>query len=192
MPIIIPEKNLPTVAIVGRTNVGKSTLFNRLMEERKALVSPVAGTTRTSNVGIFNWRGLSYRLIDTGGVDFTKGDLLEKEIKKQVTKAFAEASVIVFVVDLKQNLLPQEKEWAKALRALKKTIILIGNKADNAKIRANVHNPEWLSLGLGEPLAISSVNGSGIGDMLDILIKKVKPAKESKNKIPEKKPLKIA
>lgn len=190
MSIIIPEKSLPTIAIVGRTNVGKSTFFNRLLEQKKALVSEVAGTTRTSNVGIFKWRGKKYRLIDTGGVDFTK-DSLEREIKKQVEKALRESGLVIFLIDLKQELLPQEKEWAKALRTLKVPVFLIGNKADNATIRKNAQDPDWLKLGLGEPFPISAVNGSGIGDALDIIIKQIKQPAAKKLEL-KKPPLRIS
>lgn len=191
MSITIPEKMLPTIAIVGRTNVGKSTFFNRLMEQKKALVSDVAGTTRTSNVGIFKWRGEKYRLIDTGGVDFIK-DTLEQEIKKQVTTALKEANLVIFLVDLKQDPLPQEKEWARALRMLKTPVILIGNKADNSKIRTQAHNPEWLELGFGEPFPISAANGSGVGDILDVIIKQIKTPKSAGKLKLKKSPIKIS
>lgn len=172
MSITYPEKLLPTIAIVGRTNVGKSTLFNRLTEKRKALISPLPGTTRTSNIAEFLWRGEKYRLIDTGGLDFEKKYLFEKEIKKQIEKALSEAQVIIFLVDLRTGLLPQEKEWTKKmLRHLPVPIILAGNKADNLKIRHNVYDKEWKKLGFGEPLPISAANGSGVGDLLDEVIK---------------------
>ncbi len=133
MSITYPEKSLPTIAIVGRTNVGKSTLFNRLVEKKKAMVSPVPGTTRTSNVALFLWRGESYRLIDTGGLDFEKKLPFEKEIQKQIETAFKEAQIIIFLVDLQTGLLPQEKTWAKDLRKLKIPVILVGNKAAFAR-----------------------------------------------------------
>jgi len=174
MTITLPEKNLPTIAIVGRTNVGKSTLFNRLIENRKALVSPIAGTTRTNNISTFFWRGQETLLIDTGGLDFIKGDLLEKEILRQIERALKESGVIIFLIDLKENILPQDKEWARMLKKIKTPIVLAGNKADNQKIREKSRDKEWLKLGFGEPQPISSVNGSGIGDLLDEAIKKLK------------------
>jgi len=182
MAIIIPEKSLPTIAIVGRTNVGKSTLFNRLIEHRKALVSTIAGTTRTSNIDIFRWRGLDYRIIDTGGIDFDKTNILESEIKKQIKKAFTETDLIIFLVDLQAGPMPQEKMWAKELHKLKRPIFLVGNKADNARFRQNAFNQEWLSFGLGIPIPISAGNGSGTGDLLDALIKAL-PAKSKKRAI---------
>lgn len=175
MSIVYPEKLLPTIALVGRTNTGKSTLFNRLIEKRKALTSPIPGTTRTSNISEFLWRGEKYRLIDTGGLDFEKKYLFEKEIKKQIERALSEAQVIVFLVDLQTGLLPQEREWAKKLlHGLKVPIILAGNKADNLRIRQNVYDKEWRKLGFGEPLPISAANGSGVGDLLDEVIETFK------------------
>lgn len=173
MSITFPEKSLPTVAIVGRTNVGKSTLFNCLIEKKKALVSSIAGTTRTSNIDTFLWRGKKFRLIDTGGVDFDKTNLLEIEIKKQIKTAFQETNAILFLVDLQAGFLPQEKIWAKELRHLKVPLLLVGNKADSQRFRQNVYNPEWLKLGLGVPLPISAVNGTGVGDLLDKVIEKI-------------------
>ncbi len=195
MSIVIPEKSLPTIAIVGRTNVGKSTLFNRLIEKRKALVSSVAGTTRTSNIDAMTWRGQQYRLIDTGGIDFDKTNILESEIQKQIKKAFGETDLIIFLVDLQAGTLPQEKLWAKQLHQQKIPILLIGNKADNAKTRQNAFNQEWLSLGLGAPLPISSANGSGTGDMLDFILKLL-PKNTKKTKTTkindEKKPIRVS
>jgi len=190
MSIIFPEKSLPTLALVGRTNVGKSTLFNRLIERKKALVSPVAGTTRTSNIDTFFWRGRKFRLIDTGGVDFDKTNLLEKEIRKQIKTAFQETNIILFLVDLQVGLLPQEKIWAKELRRLKIPVILVGNKADSFRFRQNVHNGEWLKFGLGAPWPISAINGAGLGDLLDKTIEKmnIPQQKESPEVVPNKVP----
>lgn len=173
MTITYPEKSLPTIAIVGRTNVGKSTLFNRLVESRRAIVSPIPSTTRTSNIAKFLWRGKEYRLIDTGGLDFEKKLPYEKEIQKQVETAFKEAQVIIFLLDLQTGLLPQERDWAKALHKLKNPVILAGNKADNLKIRQNAHDPVWLKLGFGEPMPVSAINGSGAGDLLDTVVKAI-------------------
>lgn len=175
MTIVFPEKQLPTIAIVGRTNVGKSALFNRLTENSKAMVSPTAGTTRTSNIATFLWRGVTYRLFDTGGIDFDKKASYEKEIRGQIDKALEEAQLIIFLVDLQSGLLPQEKIWARELRKIKIPVILAGNKADNPKIRLQVHEPDWRKLGFGEPLPISAVNGSGVGDLLDVVVEKMKP-----------------
>ncbi|MBI5023227.1 MAG: ribosome biogenesis GTPase Der [Candidatus Magasanikbacteria bacterium] len=175
MTIVLPEKQLPTIAIVGRTNVGKSALFNRLTEKRKAMVSKVAGTTRTSNVAPFLWRGITYRLIDTGGIDFDKKATYEKEIQTQIDKAIEEARAIIFLVDLQSGIMPQEKLWAQELRKIKIPIVFVGNKADNPKIRLQIHEQDWRKLGFGEPVPISAVNGSGVGDLLDVVIEKLSP-----------------
>lgn len=175
MIISYPEKNLPTIAIVGRTNVGKSTLFNCLVEKSKAIISPIPGTTRTSNTATFLWRGQKYRLIDTGGFDFEKRRPYEQEIQKQIAVAFQEAQAVIFLIDLQSGLLPQDRRWARQLQKLERPIFLAGNKADSPKIRQNIYEPEWLKLGFGKPHPISAVNGSGVGDLLDEVIKTLKP-----------------
>ncbi len=111
----IVDLELPTIALVGRVNVGKSTLFNRLTESDKALVSDIPGTTRTRNEGKCIWRGKHIRIVDTGGLTFSDDVPLEEEIIKQTEAALKEADVIVFVTDIKDGLLPQEKELAKLL-----------------------------------------------------------------------------
>ncbi len=179
MSIIYPDKTIPAVAIVGRTNVGKSTLFNRIVGKNKAMTSGERGTTRTSNIDTFIWRGRTFRIIDTGGIDFDKNVPLEVEIKKQIEIALEQAQAIIFLVDAKEGLMPQEKEWARNLRQSKLPVFLIGNKADNPAGRSQLQNPEWLKLGLGEPLAVSAVSGSGVGDLLDVVIKKLKGAKSA-------------
>lgn len=172
--IKIVEDNLPVVALVGRVNVGKSTLFNKMTETDRALTSGVAGTTRTSNRGIVTWRGKSFRLVDTGGLTFSEEVPLEEDIIEQTKVAIKEAAVIIFVVDLQDAILPQEKELSRTLLKRfqgKKPIYLVGNKADSPAIRLNSHNKEWFSLGLGEPFPVSGINGSGVGDLLDIVLK---------------------
>src|SRR3989344_4352783 len=109
----ITTKNLPVIAFVGRVNVGKSTLFNKLIEEEKALVSDIPGTTRTRNEGMVVWRGKQVKLVDTGGLTFDEKVVLEEEIIEQSEKAMKEADIIVFVTDSKTGILPQEKELAK-------------------------------------------------------------------------------
>ena len=160
--------NLPVVAIVGRVNVGKSTLFNRLIEKDKAIVSDIPGTTRTSNEGLVLWRGKYFRLIDTGGLTFEDKIPFEKEILKQSQNAMKEADVILFVIDGKTDILPQEKELAKYMRhIIIKPVILIANKVDTNKIESNLLSGEWYKLGLGEPVKVSAANGRNTGDMLD-------------------------
>lgn len=181
MDITHPEEQLPTIAIVGRTNVGKSTLFNRLVAgepselgfAHKAIVSPIAGTTRSSNIAVMRWRGERLRVIDTGGMDFTRR-LFEAEIEKQLDQVYKKARLIIFLVDLQNGLLPQEKIFSKRLQKLGLPVLLVGNKADNQAARQNSHNPEWLKLSFGEPLPISAINGSGVGDMLDAVFDELK------------------
>lgn len=168
-PATVIETTLPTVVIVGRVNVGKSTLFNRLVANRQAIVSDVPGTTRTRNIGESTWRGKQFRVIDTGGLTFTDDVVLEEEIIHQTEIALTEADVIIFLADVQQGLLPQEKELAKKIRSCKRPIIFVANKADNLNMRMSIHEPEWKKLGLGEPMPISAQNGSGVGDLLDLV-----------------------
>src|SRR3989338_768569 len=172
-PAKIVEHGLPTVAIIGRVNVGKSTLFNSIAGAYKALVSDIPGTTRTRNITIVEWRGKQFQLIDTGGLTFDLNVPLEKDIIAQTELALKEADLILFVVDLQQYLLPQERELAKRLNKQKNKVMLVGNKADGKKSRWNAFQPEWLKLGLGEPFAVSAASGSGVGDLLDAVYKKL-------------------
>ena len=167
----VVDFNLPTIALVGRVNVGKSTLFNRIMEKQQAIVSPVAGTTRTRNIGIFTWRGTQSRIIDAGGLTFNDDEDFEKEIYDQTQKAINEADVVLFVVDVQNGILPQERELARILHALKIPVLLVGNKVDSPKIGALIHEKDFLKLGLGTPMAVSAVNGVGVGDLLDEVFK---------------------
>lgn len=172
-PAKIVDLGLPTVIFVGRVNVGKSTLFNKIMEQNQAMVSSIPGTTRTNNFGIATWRGKNFQVVDTGGLTFDEDVPLEKDIIEQTEAAFKIADIIVFVVDLQSGLLPQEKELAKkiAKKYKDKQIILVGNKADNNAWRAQSYDREWLRLGLGDPLPLSAKNSSGIGDLLDKIFK---------------------
>ncbi|MFA6593679.1 MAG: ribosome biogenesis GTPase Der [Candidatus Buchananbacteria bacterium] len=174
---------LPQVAIVGRANVGKSTLFNRLIEQNKALVSSVAGTTRDRNIGIAEWRGVKFTLVDTGGLDV---DLIEgapEEIAlgiiKQARQAIKTAKVIIFVIDLKTGILTSDRELAKSLlrQGLRSKILVVGNKAESA--RYEKHSAGVERLGLGQPLFVSAASGSGTGDLLDEIVKKLPPQKSA-------------
>lgn len=170
-PAIIIDHSLPTVALVGRVNVGKSSLFNRIMEARQAIVSDVPGTTRTRNVGEAVWRGKQFRLVDTGGLTFSEDVPLEEEIIHQTELALREADVIVFVTDIQAGILPQEKELARRLLKKEKVkpIILVANKADNKALYTRVHDREWMQLGFGAPIPVSAANGSNVGDFLDFV-----------------------
>jgi len=169
-PATALKENLPSIVIIGRANVGKSTLFNTLIEQNHALVSDISGTTRTNNEGNIVWRGVYARVIDTGGVDTPENELFATEILDQSARALSTASIILFVVDARVGILPQEKELARVIRKKygnKTPILLIANKVENKKTEMEFLSSEWPTLGLGEPLLISSVNGRGVGDMLD-------------------------
>jgi len=159
---------LPTVALVGRVNVGKSTLFNKLIEDQQAIISDIPGTTRTSNEGIVTWRARQFHLIDTGGLTFTDDVPLEDDILKQSERAMKEADLILFITDAKDGILPQELELAKRLRRIVvKPVILVANKVDNKKILTNLTEKSWFSLGLGDPFPIAATSGKHVGDLLD-------------------------
>lgn len=168
----MPNK-LPTVALIGRTNVGKSTLFNRMIEQSKALVSPIAGTTRDRNEGECLWRGQTIRVIDTGGLDVNKRDEIEKNILIQSELAMKEADVILFVVDLKNPPLPTDLDLASKMWKTKTPIIVVGNKAEKANERRRADQPEWRLRGLPAPIAVSAIQGTGVGDLLDVVYEKL-------------------
>lgn len=167
------SNSLPTVALIGRTNVGKSTLFNRMIEQSKALVSATAGTTRDRNDGECLWRGKTIRMVDTGGLDVNKRDEIEKNILIQSELAMKEADVILFVVDLKNPPLPSDLELASKLWKTKTPIIVVGNKAEKAAERRRAHQPDWRLRGLPAPIAVSATQGSGVGDLLDLVYEKL-------------------
>jgi len=158
------------VAIVGRPNVGKSTLFNRLTQSRKAIVDETAGTTRDRQYGIVEWGGKEFSLVDTGGWVVKSDDIFEEEINKQVHIAIEEADVILFVVDVMNGLTDLDMSVANILRQSKKPVLVIANKADNFSLHHNA--AEFYKLGLNDPISISAINGSGTGDLLDIVISK--------------------
>ncbi len=157
------------VAIVGRPNVGKSTLFNRLIGQRKAIVDEVSGVTRDRIYGKSDWNGIDFSVIDTGGWVTNSDDVYESEIRKQVTIAIDEADVILFLVDVTTGITQMDSEVANILRRSEKKVILVVNKVDN-HLRVN-DAYEFYNLGLGDPLSISSISGSGTGDLLDELVK---------------------
>ena len=157
------------VAIVGRPNVGKSTLFNRLTQTRTAIVNDTAGTTRDRQYGKVDWCGKEFSIVDTGGWVVNSDDIFESEINKQVHLAIEEADVILFVVDAMNGVTDLDDHVAEILRRSKKPVILVANKVDSNDWLYNV--PEFYSLGLGEPYPVSASNGSGTGDLLDEVVK---------------------
>ncbi len=162
------------VAIVGRPNVGKSTLFNRLTQTRAAIVNDTSGTTRDRQYGKMEWNGMEMSVVDTGGWVVNSEDIFEEEINKQVQLAIEEADVILFVVDIKNGITDLDDHVADILRRTSKPVIVVANKDDNNQ--AMYAEAEFYSLGLGQPFSISAVNGNGTGDLLDEVVKKM-PAK---------------
>ncbi|MEC4005910.1 ribosome biogenesis GTPase Der [Flavobacterium sp. SUN052] len=156
------------VAIVGRPNVGKSTLFNRLIQRREAIVDSVSGVTRDRNYGKSEWNGKEFSVIDTGGYIRGSDDVFEAEIRKQVELAIDEADVIIFVVDVEEGITPMDDAVAKLLRKVTKPVLLAVNKVDNSMREKDA--VEFYNLGLGEYFTFASISGSGTGDLLDALI----------------------
>jgi GTP-binding protein len=173
------------VAIVGRPNVGKSTLFNRLTKTRQAIVDEEAGTTRDRQYGKTDWNGQEFSVIDTGGWVLNSDDIFEEEINKQVQIAIEEADLILFLVDIVHGITGMDEQIAGMLRRSKKEIMLIANKADNFEIHSQA--AEFYALGLGEPYPISAVNGSGTGDLLDVVVSKFskKESEEIEEDVPK-------
>ena len=163
------------VAIVGRPNVGKSTLFNRLVQRREAIVDSVSGVTRDRHYGKSDWNGKEFSVIDTGGYSVGSDDIFEGEIRKQVNLAIDEADIIVFVVNVEDGITHMDAEGAKLLRKVKNPIFTVVNKVDNAMREPDA--VEFYNLGLGDYFTIASINGSGTGDLLDALAEKM-PAPE--------------
>lgn len=159
------------IAIVGRPNVGKSTLFNRLTGTRQAIVSDEAGTTRDRQYGKCEWGKTTFSLVDTGGWVVNSDDIFEEAIRRQVTLATEEADAILFVVDVKNGITDLDEEVARILRATKTPVILCANKADNNIDRYDA--AEFYSLGIGDPYPISAATGSGTGDLLDRILEVV-------------------
>lgn len=157
------------VAIVGRPNVGKSTLFNRLTESRQAIVDETSGVTRDRHYGKAEWNGVEFSVIDTGGYVSSSDDIYEEEIKKQVHLAIGEVDSILFLVDITNDITDLDQAIAAMLRKTDKKVFLVVNKADNPDMQYNAST--FYSLGLGELYVISSINGSGTGDLLDNVVK---------------------
>ncbi|MCR5140094.1 MAG: ribosome biogenesis GTPase Der [Bacteroidaceae bacterium] len=158
------------LAIVGRPNVGKSTLFNRLTETRHAIVAEEAGTTRDRQYGKCLWCGREFSVVDTGGWVVNSDDIFEEEIRKQVLIAVEEADVVLFLVDVKNGVTDLDEQVADILRRTRTPVILAANKTDSPEQQYGA--AEFYSLGLGDPFCISAANGSGTGDLLDLIVSK--------------------
>lgn len=195
------KKKQPIVVIFGRTNVGKSTLFNCLTEKRSALVSDISGTTRDSNIGEVDWQNHNFKIIDTGGImdvslmDGKKknADDIDTKVQIQASNYLKKADLILFLVDSRNGLMPTDREMALSLKKIIKTtdnVILVANKADSMRLRRDT--AEFNKLGLGEPFPVSAATGSGTGDLLDIIVGKIKPyVKKEETKEAEEKEEKI-
>ncbi len=175
-------KNLskPTVAIVGRPNVGKSTFFNYIVGKRISIVEDTPGVTRDRVYAEGNWRGRSFTLVDTGGIEPESDDIIVSQMREQANLAIAMADVIVFVTDIKQGVTAADSDIALMLKKSKKPIVLVCNKADSyGKVPDELY--EFYNLGLGEPHRVSAANAIGIGDVLDAICDELPPADENEN-----------
>lgn len=188
------EKELskyPVVALVGRVNVGKSTLFNRLIEEKKALESPLPGTTRDVNYGLCDWRGERIVVVDTGGFVEKPKTEIEKQVYVQAEKAIKRAGAVLFLLDVKSGLNPDDKKYLAFVRKKTKSpILLVANKADRLTLIQDTYAKEWLSLGAGRPIPVSAASGLGVGDLLDILLEHFPSNKDRETS--DDQPIKIA
>lgn len=167
------------VAIVGRPNVGKSTLFNRLTESREAIVDPTSGVTRDRNYGKCDWNGKEFSVIDTGGYILNSDDIFEKEIQNQVQLAIEEADIIIFMVDVVDGVTGMDEDVANLLRRSKKKVFLVANKVDNSS-RINDASV-FYGLGLGQVYVLSSASGSGTGELLDDIVVALGDVKEEED-----------
>ena len=164
------------VAIVGRPNVGKSTLFNRLTKSRQAIVSETAGTTRDRQYGKCDWNGKEFSVVDTGGWVVNSDDIFEEAIRQQVIIATEEADLVLFLVDVTTGVTDLDIDVAEILRRTKLPVVLVANKVDN---NAQIYDSyEFYKLGLDEPICISSATGSGTGDLLDVIMEKLPSASD--------------
>jgi len=169
------------VAIVGRPNVGKSTLFNRLTDSREAIVDEVSGVTRDRNYGVSHWNGIDFSVIDTGGYVQNSDDIFEEEINKQVLLAIEESDLILFMVDVTCGIHELDTSVASLLRRVDKKVLLVVSKVDNGERLMDAN--EFYNLGLGDYFPLSSMNGSGTGELLDEVVKNL--PEEEPGLIPE-------
>jgi len=167
------------LAIVGRPNVGKSTLFNRLLGQRQAIVEETSGVTRDRHYGKSDWNGIEFSVIDTGGYIVGSDDVFEDEIRKQVDLAIDESDVILFVVDVKEGLSGLDKDVANILRKSRKKVVIAANKVDSSM---QIHDTaEFYEMGLGNIYPISAINGSGTGELLDDIVSHFETQAESED-----------
>ena len=172
-----PTDGLPIVAIVGRPNVGKSTLFNRVVGDRVAIVEDRARTTRDRLYDIGEWNGRRFVVVDTGGLETRPGDPIEERVQEQARVAIAEADTIVFVVDAETGLTPADEEASSLLRTAKAPVIVAANKADNAG--REIQSAEFHAMGWPETHPISAIHGRGVADLLDVIVWSLPPEAES-------------
>ncbi|WP_420400851.1 ribosome biogenesis GTPase Der [Flagellimonas sp.] len=170
------------VAIVGRPNVGKSTFFNRLIQRREAIVDAVSGVTRDRHYGKSDWNGKEFSLIDTGGYVVGSDDIFEQEIDKQVELAIDEADAIIFMVDVESGVTGMDEDVSRLLRKVDKPVFLAVNKVDNAQRESDA--VEFYALGLGDYYTLSSINGSGTGELLDALVEVLPEIEEEESELP--------
>ncbi|MBU1034572.1 ribosome biogenesis GTPase Der [Patescibacteria group bacterium] len=184
-------KSLPVVAIVGRANVGKSTLWNRLIESTRALVSNVPHTTRDRNYAPVLWRGLGIEVIDTGGMDAEQGSEIGRGILHQAELAVKEADIVLFLLDADAGVLPQDRDFIRRVQSLNKNVLLVANKVDNTKKSAFTSTKEVFKLGLGQALGVSATTGRGVGDLLDIVFEQLTKLGKPPQPIPQEKGLRL-
>lgn len=169
------------VAIVGQPNVGKSSLFNRLTKSRTAIVTDEPGTTRDRQYGKSEWNGVNFSVVDTGGWVDNSDDVFEEEINRQVEIAIEEADLILFMVDIQAGLGDLDQSIAQLLRQTSKPVLLVANKSDNFNME--VYAAEFYKLGLGDPIPISAINGTGTGELLDLLMKSLPEASDEEEEV---------
>jgi len=169
---LLKKSELPSVVIVGRANVGKSTLWNRIVEERRAIVSPIAHTTRDRNIAVARWRGRVFEMIDTGGLD-VEDDEIGRGIQRQAERAIKGADAVIFLVDGQTGVVDEDRTLAKLVKRLNKNVVLAVNKIDKPRDDAQAHERAIYGLGLGDPEPISAATGKRVGDLLDVVFSKL-------------------